>query len=90
MDRFNMKNIRIIKIHCTDDNIVNKNKTPFDKTIYKSAIGYLIYLSKWIKSDITYSVNKVARKSEEPNILDWKKLINIFRYLNYTKDYKIL
>jgi len=71
----------------TDKN--TKNSEPFDKTKYKSAIGVLIYLSKCTRPDIAFSVNKVARKSENPTISDWKAVVNIFRYLKMTINYKI-
>eukprot|EP00833_Pecoramyces_ruminatium_P017559 jgi/Orpsp1_1/1191591/evm.model.d7180000087207.1 len=88
LDRFNIKNTKIIKTPCTiTDN--DKNNVPFNKTTYKSAIGSLIYLSKCTRPDIAFAVNKAARNCENPTINDWRKVINIFRYLNYTKDYKI-
>jgi len=78
------------KTPCTGDNTISKNNKPFNKTIYKSAIGSLIYLSKCTRLDIAFSVNKAARKSEKPTISDWNKITNIFRYMNSTKDYKIV
>jgi len=37
-----------------------KKKKLFDKTIYKSTIGSLIYLSKKDNSDILFAVNKAS------------------------------
>jgi len=86
--RFNVNNIRKAKTPCTGDN-PGENKEPFDKTTYKSALGSLIYLAKCSRPDISYSVNKAARSAENPTISDWKKVINILKYLNSTKNYKI-
>jgi len=66
-----------------------KNDTQFDKTIFKSAVGSLIYFSRCTRPDITFAVGKVARSSENPTMADWKMVINILKYLNYTKHYKI-
>jgi len=33
----------------------------------------LIYLSKCTSPDIAFAVNKAARNSEKPTVLDWKK-----------------
>ena len=92
LQKFNIKNIRKTKTPCTGDNKLekeNNNNKPFDKTTYKSAVGSLIYLSRCTRPDIAFAVGKVARKSENPTLADWKKVINIIKYLNYTKSYKI-
>ena len=39
---------------------------------------------------IAFAVNKAARSAENPTLSDWKKIINIFKYLNQTKNYKII
>ncbi len=88
LQKFNVNNIRRAKTPCTGDN-PDENKEPFNKTIYKSALGSLIYLSKCTRPDIAFSVNKAARNAENPTISDWKKVMNILKYLNSTKFYKI-
>ena len=84
-----MLNVRTRNTPCTIKDKNNENKEPFDKTKYKSAIGALIYLSKCTRPDIAFSVNKAARKSENPTVSDWNSVVNIFRYLKTTIDYKI-
>ncbi len=89
LDKFNINNTRKRKTPCTGDNDISENKKPFDKTTYKSAIGSLIYLSKCTRPEISFAVNKASRKCEQPTISDWNKVINILKYINSTKDYKI-
>jgi len=89
LERFNINNIKKSKTPCTGDNVKTENKKEFNKTIYKSAIGALIFLSKCTRPDITFAVHKAARNCEEPTISDWKKVINILKYLNGTKEYKL-
>ncbi len=89
LNRFNIKNIRKCKTPCTGENLISKNTNPFDKTIYKSAIGSLIHLSKCTRPDISFAVNFAARFCENPTVSDWNKILNIFKYLNNTINYKI-
>jgi len=46
----------------------SKNDENFDKTIFKSAVGLFICLSKDTRSDIVFG--KVARNSENPTLGD--------------------
>jgi len=84
-----MQNARPRNTPCTIIDAKTENKNPVDKTKYKSAIGSLIYLAKCTRPDISFAVNKAARKSEEPNESDWKAVTNIFKYIATTKNYKI-
>jgi len=89
LQKFKVTNIRKAKTPCTDENGLMKDNTSFDKTTFKSAVGSLIYLSRCTRPDISYAIGKTARKAENPTMNDWKKVINILKYLNYTKNYKI-
>ncbi len=86
--KFRINNTRKAKTPCTGDS-ETENKMPFNKTTYKSALGSLIYLSKCTRPDIAFAVNKAARVAENPTISDWHKVVNILKYLNSTKNYKI-
>ncbi|OUM69797.1 hypothetical protein PIROE2DRAFT_2221 [Piromyces sp. E2] len=58
----------------------NKKYKNFDKTTYKNALDH-----------ISFAIGKVARNPENLMRSDWKKVINILKYLNYTKkNYKKL
>lgn len=61
----------------------------FNRTTYKSALGSLIYLAKCSRLDIVFAVNRAARNADEPTFSDWKKILNILKYLNSTKNFKI-
>jgi len=67
----------------------NEKKILFDKTKYESAIGSLIYLSRCTRPDIAFAVQKASRRSENPNVSDWNKVVKIIKYLKHHKDYKI-
>jgi len=89
LNTFKISNLKNAKTPCTGDNIISENNTPFDSTIYKSALGSLIYLSRATRPDIAFAVNKASRKCENPTYSDWRKIINILKYLNSTKNFKI-
>ncbi len=89
LNRFNINNIKKCNTPCTGENLISKNTTPFDKTTYKSAIGSLIHLAKCTRPDIAFAVNYAARFCENPTVSDWNKILNIFKYLNNTINYKI-
>lgn len=55
----------------------------FNKTIYQSAIGSLLYLAINTRPDILFSVSKAARKTQNLTNEDWENIIKIFRYLRY-------
>lgn len=38
---------------------------------------------------LAFAVNKASRKCENPTISDWNKIINILKYINSTKEFKI-
>jgi hypothetical protein len=57
------------------------------KTYYRQAIGSLLYLSKCTRPDITFAVNQVAQRVENPIKSDWIKVKRIFRYLAGTLNY---
>ena len=46
LDKYNICNVKKSKTLCSGNNIISENKTPFDITIYKSAIGSLLFLSR--------------------------------------------
>lgn len=55
-----------------------------DSERYLSAIGTLNYLSVATRSDITYTVNYLARFSSDPRAQHWQAIEHLIRYLNTT------
>jgi len=68
------------------EDLTNKK---FNEKIYRSAVGSLLYLAICTRPDILFSVNKAARKSNDPNYEDWEGILKIFKYLKYTLNYGI-
>lgn len=70
-------------------------KTPEDVTFmqkvpYLSAVGSLMYLSLTTRPDIAYAVAVLARFSANPGVNHWKAVKHLFRYLQGTKDMKLV
>ena len=60
-----------------------------DETLYRSAIGNLIYLAICTRPDIIFAVSKAARRNKNPTLEDWANVQRIFKYLKYTINYGI-
>ena len=57
---------------------------------YREAIGSLMYLMIGSRPDIAFAVSKLAQKSENPNMNDWKAVKRLLRYIFGSKDNGIL
>ena len=53
---------------------------------YLSAIGALMYLANYIRPDIAFSFNLLARYSSAPTKRHWNGIKHILRYLHGTSD----
>ena len=58
----------------------------FDKGVYQSAVGCLLYLSTGTRPDIAFAVGNVARFSANPTTRHWIGVKRILRYLKGTSD----
>ena len=61
----------------------------FDKEVYQSAIGILLYLSTRTRPDIAYAVGIVARFCSQPKKEHWTSVKHILRYLNGSRNYSL-
>jgi hypothetical protein len=62
----------------------------FDSTIYRKAIGNLLYLSNCTRPDIANSVCRLSQYCNNPTVSHWKGVQHVFRYLANTKTRKLL
>ena len=62
----------------------------FDATLYKSAVGMLLYLSGWTRPDIAFAVSNVARFCSRPTKEHWVAVKCILKYLKGTANYGLL
>jgi len=64
-------------------------KEKFNETIYRSAIGNLLYLAICTRPDILFGVTRAARQAHQPTLEDWENVLKIFRYLKGSINYGI-
>eukprot|EP00171_Calliarthron_tuberculosum_P001876 IDg1876t1 len=57
-----------------------------DPTLYRQAIGSLMYLSVGTRPDITFAVSRLAQYVENPTKQLWTLVKRIFRYISGTRN----
>ncbi|XP_035216541.1 secreted RxLR effector protein 161-like [Stegodyphus dumicola] len=61
-----------------------------DNTLYRLAVGALLYIATISRSDIACAVNLLSRRNEKPRNTDWNAVKIVIRYLHTTKDFKLV
>src|SRR5579871_5854511 len=67
----------------------SEDQESFDPLKYQSAVGSLMYAMVGTRPDITFAVAAVSQFNSNPNIIHWKVVKRIFRYLKGTADFGI-
>ena len=58
----------------------------YNRTQYLAAVGALLYLSTYTRSDISFAVSVLARHSQKPGVRHWNGIKHLLRYLRGTED----
>lgn len=58
-------------------------------TLYREAIGSLLYLASATRPDVSYSTNVLSRHQVNPKESDWRMVTRIFQYLSGTRKYAL-
>jgi hypothetical protein len=61
-----------------------------DPTLYRAAIGSLIFLANGTRPDIAFAVNAVSRAQSSPSSSDWEAVVRIIQYLKGTLHHGLL
>jgi hypothetical protein len=67
-----------------------EDKEFMSKVPYLSAVGSLTYLAQCTRPDIAFAVGTLAKYNSNPSPIHWKAVKHVFRYLQGTKDYKLV
>ena len=62
-----------------------KEAPPCDKTLYRSIVGALLFVSRGTRPDIETAVHMCATASHDPTIHHLKLVKRVLRYVNTTK-----
>jgi len=57
---------------------------------YRQCIGDLLWITRVYRYDIQYAVNACARMANNPGPKHWAAVCKILRYLNHTKNFKLV
>jgi hypothetical protein len=64
---------------------------PFQSpTTYREAIGAINFLATCTRPDLAYAISRVSAAMQNPTNGDWANIKRIFRYLQETKDMKLV
>ena len=62
----------------------------FDKMVYQSAIGSLLYIANATRPDFSQAVNRMASYCNEPTSVHWRMVKRIMMYLKGTINLGIM
>lgn len=60
-----------------------------DQRTYREIVGSLMYLVNGTRPDLSYAVNVLSRHQLNPTDHEWKMIIRVFRYLEYSKNWTL-
>ncbi len=67
-----------------------KSKSEGEEIVnYRESVGALLYLTLQTRPDLAYAVGQAAKYCQDPNAEHWQALVQIFGYLNGTKNFGI-
>ena len=93
MDKSNPLSASIIGCSKTTDDPYRPCKEEeefYDKTRYLIVVGALLYLSTFIRLDISFVANVLARHIQKPSVCHWNGVKHLLHYLWRTKDLDLL
>ena len=77
---FNMEETKIVNNPITIfDSAYESKLSP--STPHRNAVGSLSYLANTSRPDISFAVNRLARKRSDPNVNIWKGVKQLLKYL---------
>jgi hypothetical protein len=63
---------------------------PVDQSLYRQAVGSLLYIALGSRPDITYAATTLGRYSSSPNSTHWTAVKHLLRYLQATAARKLM
>ena len=93
LDRFNMKDCKPMSTPMeasAKPQRATEDSEKFDKRIYQSAIGSLLYIANATRPDLSQAVNRMASYCNEPTSVHWRMVKRIMRYLKGTINLGIM
>lgn len=89
LDRFNMSDCKGVSTPLASDGLPQGDGKVIHVP-YRQLIGGLMYLCMISRPDIMFATSYLSRFLDRPNPSLWKSAKRILRYLNQTKDFKLV
>ena len=68
-----------------NEGFISNDNQHIDNSLYREAVGSLLYLANATRPDIMYAVNVLSRHQSNPTNNEWQMVNRVFRYLKGTK-----
>ena len=92
LERFSMKDSK--PVHTPMDRSYQESQDepskPVDSTLYRQAVGSLMYLMIGSRPDIAFAIGKLSQHFESPQQQHWVAVKRVLRYVNGTSEFGIL
>jgi hypothetical protein len=92
VQRFGIGSAKPVTLPVSDrNNLVAGSTTELqaDQALFQQAIGSLMWVANGTRFDISYVVGQLSQHCNKPTIRHWNSVLQVFRYLNGTADYKL-
>ena len=93
IEKFNLSNCKTVSTPAQVGVKLRKrteSEESVDSTMYRSAIGCLLYLANCTRPDISYAVSYAARFSSDPTTKHWNYVKHILKYVKSTLETGII
>lgn len=92
LEEFNMSDCKGVSTPLNPGTVFldEDNVERFDSSLYRKAIGCLLFIANGSRPDIANAVCKMSQKCESPTTKDWSNVKHVLRYLQKTKDLGIM
>lgn len=91
LERFGMENASPVVTPMQAQISVGDTETePIDSTLYRKAIGSMMYLAVGTRPDIAFAVGRLAQFVEAPTKALWVAVKRVLRYIAGTRDFGLM
>ena len=91
LERFGMENASpVVTPMQAQISVADTETEPIDSTLYRRAIGSLMYLAVGTRPDIAFAVGRLAQFVEAPTKALWVAVKRVLRYIAGTRDFGVM
>ncbi|KAJ9544788.1 hypothetical protein OSB04_024495, partial [Centaurea solstitialis] len=88
LEKFNADDTTVARTPIDTSHHLSKNRGEGVAQVkYSRIVGSLMYLMSCTRPDLAFAVSRLSRYTSNPSSEHWKSMIQVLRYLRYTRDY---